>query len=323
MTGKWRLIVVIGVCCAANRAGSMRFPGDEHTVRKQQSSLKFPESVRFPSEVVMPDMQRPSGPSNLNGLDECGVSTFHPNRRKPRSRIDSGRMTDNVSKKKRHKYQDVQLQGRIVNGIESKPGAWPWQVSLQLLHPKKGFMGHLCGGMLISQKWILTAAHCISNEAFHYPYGPLWTVVAGEHDRNLEEGPEQRLLVEKVIMHDRYHQYHHDIALLKLRDPVALNQTNFVRSICLPPEDDVDVFKGVNCIATGWGQTKHGGKMDQLLHQTELSVVDNQQCRKVYGEVYNISINDYHLCAGATRTVANSSTGTCVVRKIVLEFIFK
>ena len=37
-------------------------------------------------------------------------------------------MTDNVSKKKRHKYQDVQLQGRIVNGIESKPGAWPWQV---------------------------------------------------------------------------------------------------------------------------------------------------------------------------------------------------
>lgn len=49
--------------------------------------------------------------------------------------------------------------GRIFNGKPSRRGAWPWQVSLQLLHPKLGFIGHWCGGVLIDPKWVITAAH--------------------------------------------------------------------------------------------------------------------------------------------------------------------
>lgn len=51
--------------------------------------------------------------------------------------------------------------GRIFNGKPSKKGSWPWQVSLQLLHPKLGFIGHWCGGVLIEPTWVVTAAHCI------------------------------------------------------------------------------------------------------------------------------------------------------------------
>lgn len=52
------------------------------------------------------------------------------------------------------------------------------------------------------------------SDAFDYPYGPLWTVVVGEHDRTVEEGSEHRIMVEKIFLHERFKEYHHDIGNL-------------------------------------------------------------------------------------------------------------
>lgn len=52
-------------------------------------------------------------------------------------------------------------KGRIIMGRETEEGEFPWQASLQLLHPVLGFIGHWCGGVLIDQNWILSAAHCV------------------------------------------------------------------------------------------------------------------------------------------------------------------
>ena len=46
----------------------------------------------------------------------------------------------------------------IFGGSEARPHSWPWQISLQ--HPLEGYR-HWCGGSIISNKWILTAAHCV------------------------------------------------------------------------------------------------------------------------------------------------------------------
>lgn len=50
---------------------------------------------------------------------------------------------------------------KIISGTPTKPGHYPWQVSLQLLHPSIGLINHWCGGVLIDKNWILSAAHCV------------------------------------------------------------------------------------------------------------------------------------------------------------------
>lgn len=53
------------------------------------------------------------------------------------------------------------LESKVTGGYEAKPGAWPWQVSLQFYEINFGYK-HLCSGILITHNAVLTAAHCIS-----------------------------------------------------------------------------------------------------------------------------------------------------------------
>ncbi|BFF92734.1 transmembrane protease serine 7 [Drosophila madeirensis] len=123
---------------------------------------------------------------------------------------------------------------RIISGATTNEGQFPWQASLELLHPSLGFLGHWCGAVLIHQYWILSAAHCVHNDLFNLPIPPLWTVVLGEHDRDVESGNEQRIPVEKIVMHQRYHNFRHDVVLMKLSKPADLTRASNIRRICLP-----------------------------------------------------------------------------------------
>ncbi|XP_014369314.2 transmembrane protease serine 12 [Papilio machaon] len=123
-------------------------------------------------------------------------------------------------------------QLRIIRGRESKRGAWPWQVSLQLLHPNYGLIGHWCGGVLIHPLWLLTTAHCIHNELFNLPVAALWTAVLGEWDRAEQRG--SFVPIEKIILHHRFHNYQHDIALMKMTRAADVSPGSRIRTICLP-----------------------------------------------------------------------------------------
>ncbi|XP_050341842.1 uncharacterized protein LOC126768024 [Bactrocera neohumeralis] len=130
--------------------------------------------------------------------------------------------------------KQVNRTARIISGAPTKDGQYPWQASLELLHPSMGFLGHWCGAVLIHPYWILSAAHCIHNDLFNLPIPLLWTVVLGEHNRLEESGYEQRVPVDKIILHKRYHNFRHDLALLKLSSPANLAKTSNIRVICLP-----------------------------------------------------------------------------------------
>ncbi|XP_029065778.1 chymotrypsinogen 2 isoform X2 [Monodon monoceros] len=132
---------------------------------------------------------------------------------------------------------------RIVNGEEAVPGSWPWQVSLQ---DRTGF--HFCGGSLISEDWVVTAAHC-SVRTSHL-------VVAGEFNQGSDAEDIQVLKIAKVFKNPRYNPFtnSNDITLLKLATPARFSKT--VSAVCLPSAND-DFPAGTLCATTGWGLTKH------------------------------------------------------------------
>ncbi|XP_038105156.1 uncharacterized protein LOC6051539 isoform X2 [Culex quinquefasciatus] len=126
---------------------------------------------------------------------------------------------------------------KIMHGVPTLEGQYPWQVSLELMHPSYGFIGHWCGGVLIDRNWVLSAAHCVHNELFNLPLPALWTVVLGEYDRGRESGYEQRIPVDKIILHEKYHNFKHDLVLLKLNRPANIAPNSRVKKICLPFAD--------------------------------------------------------------------------------------
>ncbi|KAG0413276.1 hypothetical protein HPB47_009580 [Ixodes persulcatus] len=145
-------------------------------------------------------------------------------------------------------------EDRVVGGQEAVPHSWPWQVSLQ--HPQFHVLGHFCGGSLINNGWVLTAAHCVKNKL---PRDV--TVKLGLHDLMDEENVVTRR-VKTIVKHPKYWglNMNHDIALLQLDMPV--NHSVTVRPVCLPEKDEA-VPLGSICFSTGWGETR--GKEKQCV----------------------------------------------------------
>ncbi|XP_035660370.1 coagulation factor VII-like [Branchiostoma floridae] len=162
--------------------------------------------------------------------------------------------------------------GKIHGGVESTAFSWPWQVSLRLVNA--GGI-HVCGGSLISDQWVLTAAHCLDEGNEHTTH---WKVKLGLHD--VDGTAEQQRQVIKLIMHEQFsavpHTYN-DVALLKLDHPVTITQK--VSPICLPTGPTPI---NTDCYITGWGATALDSQGDNImattLQQTRVSIKDDSYC---------------------------------------------
>ncbi|XP_053307627.1 chymotrypsin-C-like [Spea bombifrons] len=181
---------------------------------------------------------------------------------------------------------------RVVNGEDVRPNSWPWQISLQ--YQGTSGWGHTCGGTLIADNWVLTAAHCISSTRTYRVY-------LGKHNLKNEEEGSIAISPEKIIVHENWNSFLiiNDIALIKLSQPVEVSDK--IQPACLPAEGAI-LANDFPCYVTGWGRLYTNGPIADNLQQALLPVVDHATCTQ--RDWWGSQVKTTMVCAGGDGVVS-------------------
>ncbi|XP_070765324.1 granzyme B(G,H)-like [Enoplosus armatus] len=155
--------------------------------------------------------------------------------------------------------------GEIVGGHKAKPHSRPYMVILKL-HMQNG-KTECCGGFLLNQDFVMTAAHCQASS---------YTVLLGVHNAH-NSNEIQKICVEQTFPHDDYSatDFKNDIMLLKLSSKAKLSKN--VRPVALAGPDDASLPK--SCIVSGWGATDRNiDLLSNVLMEANVTLVDSVLC---------------------------------------------
>lgn len=167
---------------------------------------------------------------------------------------------------------------RIVGGTKALINEFPHQVSIQL----NGF--HICGGSIISKKWILTAAHCVQDhriKCFKIRSGSTFTTNGGTIH-----------MISKIISHELYNETKiiNDIALIRVKS--SFRFTNKRRKIKLI-DSGKKLKSGIMACIIGWGVKNEGGSVSLELQKVNIPIISFFECR-----IYLSYLERGQICAG-------------------------
>lgn len=201
-----------------------------------------------------------------------------------------------------------QSSDRVAYGKIADVFEYPWMVLLGDIN--KDFH---CGGSLIAESFVLTAAHCDRKRVSFVRVGE--TDLSTPIDCKSTSAADcaelyQDIPVARFIRHKRYSvsKKKNDIALIKLTKPAKLNHN--VRPICLPLQEMLPRTLPRKMTVSGWGYIEGQNVTSNELRFAHLPTVDLEQCQQYIDQLHDVyTVDESQVCAGGGSDGADNCEG--------------
>ncbi|XP_058816689.1 trypsin-1-like [Topomyia yanbarensis] len=183
------------------------------------------------------------------------------------------------------------FEERIVGGIPVNITDFPYQVSLQREK-------HFCGGSVLNDRWILTAAHCTSG----ITEPTKLKIRAGS--AHVRSGG-RVIIVRDIYFHPRHNrQNHYDFSLLELSEGLDMGES--IQPIKLPASDD-SFADEMLCDVSGWGNTQNMNESSLILRAATVPLFNQEKCSTIYKDYGGVKSS--MICAGFEQGGKDSCQG--------------
>lgn len=210
--------------------------------------------------VISVSLAQGVGPPNNQWADGCGTSKYPDAGKRPTT--------------------------QVVGGWEARPNELPWQAALV----SPGSSSPFCGGVILDNNFIVTAAHCVNGRDPEDVEALL-----GEHDVSDDNDGATNHVIVEITIHPRYGAAFgndNDIAMMRMLQPITFSDKE--RGACRPTQDS-NFYTGKDVVVSGWGTLESGGSSPNILNLVNVDVKDNATCELEYpGSIDQNSM----VCAG-------------------------